>query len=61
MATSRPKKDAPLGTYRVLSPLDHDQVQYAPGESVELTDEAAKPLLDLRAVERTEPTQAPAA
>jgi hypothetical protein len=50
MAT-RPKKnnDAAL-TYEVLSPLEHDQVLYVPGEMVALTSDVAQPLLDCRVI-----------
>ena len=46
MATSRPKKDVPLATYLVLSPLNHDQIDYAAGETVELSSDQATPLLN---------------
>lgn len=35
---------APTKTYEVISPLEHDQVLYAVGESVELTDAEAAQL-----------------
>lgn len=38
--------DAPqVMAYTVISPLSHDQVWYAVGEEIELTDSQAAPLL----------------
>lgn len=43
--------------YIVYSPIEHDQVRYEIGEEVELTPEAAAPLLAVGAiVERSERT-----
>ncbi len=44
--------DAPKASYTVIAPLSHDQFDYAIGETVELTEAEAKPLLGL-AVEET--------
>lgn len=44
MATAK-KADQAKSTYRVISPLDHDQERYAIGDDVELTEDLAKPLL----------------
>lgn len=40
----------PTATYVVQSPLDHDNDRYAAGDTVELTEEQAKPLLELRVI-----------
>jgi hypothetical protein len=50
MATSRPKNapkdpNATLPTFEVLAPLQHDGAPYAPGDLVELNDDAAAALL----------------
>ena len=51
MATARKPKNAPrdpsvtLPTFDVLSPLQHDGVDYAPGDLVELDEAAAAALL----------------
>jgi hypothetical protein len=47
MATARKTaaEKAEKATYVVVSPLDHDQVRYALGEEVELTEAEAEPLL----------------
>lgn len=52
MATVRktPKADAPTSAYVVLSPLEHDQEPYAVGDPIELTDDQAKPLADVKAI-----------
>lgn len=36
---------APTKTYKVISALEHDNVAYAVGEPVDMTEEQAKPLL----------------
>lgn len=60
MATKPTKKPAgPAATYKVLSPLEHDQDAYAVGESIELTPEQAAPLLAVKAIEAA-PAQAAA-
>jgi len=40
----------PVEAYRVLQPLRHNLKHYSAGETVELTKEDAKPLLDLKVV-----------
>lgn len=45
MATAK-KKDGTKAVYKVLSNLEHDQVLYAPGDEVELTEAEAAPLLN---------------
>lgn len=40
-----------IRTYRALTRLNHDHVDYAVGSEVELTPEQAAPLLDVQAVE----------
>lgn len=47
-----PAADAPKASYTVTAPLSHDQIDYAPGETVELTEAEATPLLGL-AVQRS--------
>ena len=37
--------DGETKTFDVISPLDHDQERYEPGEQVELTEAQAAPLL----------------
>lgn len=37
--------DAPTQRYRVLSPLEHDQVRYAVGAEIDLTSAQANPLI----------------
>lgn len=54
MATA--KKDAVKASYEVTSPLEHDLVRYEVGETVELTEAQAAPLLD-----RADPVVKPAA
>lgn len=49
MATN-PKAAKAVKTYKVLTPLEHDGQPYSPGDPVELSDEQAKPLLDVKAV-----------
>ena len=49
MATN-PKAAKAVKNYKVLTPLEHDGQPYSPGEPVELSDEQAKPLLDVKAV-----------
>ena len=44
------KKDEPLKTYTVLTPVDHDLVRYEPGDAIELTAEQAAALLACGAV-----------
>lgn len=53
MATSKKaaaRADQPTATYTVQSPLDHDNDRYAAGDTVDLTEEQAKPLLELRVI-----------
>lgn len=49
MATT-PKAAKATKTYQVLTALEHDGQPYKAGEPIELTDEQAKPLLDVKAV-----------
>lgn len=51
-AAAGPDKTVQKKSYTVIEPLSHDQSDYAIGETVELTDAEAKPLLG-RAVEET--------
>lgn len=44
MATKK-SADAPTAKFEVLSPLQHDKVDYAIGETVELTEEQALALV----------------
>lgn len=46
-ATKASKADQARARYEVTSPLDHDQVRYEIGETVELTASQAEPLLGL--------------
>ncbi len=55
MATT--KKEAPKAVYIVLSPLQHDQEDYAEGSEVELTEAQAAPLMP----HTVKPKAAPAA
>lgn len=52
MATAKtPRADkAATKTYTVLGNLEHDGERYPPDSAVELTDDQAKPLLDLQVV-----------
>lgn len=56
MATAKTPPTAQAATkpatqlYTVLGNLEHDGEPYAPGSPVELTDDQAKPLLDLQVV-----------
>lgn len=38
-------------TYTVLTPVSHDNKDYAPGKSIDLDDDQAAPLLECKAVE----------
>lgn len=40
--------------YNVKAPVDHDNERYEVGEPIELEDKAAKPLLDVGAIEIAE-------
>lgn len=50
MATRKPKAEQTAGSYIVQSPLDHDGERYAPGDSVELSEDQAKPLLEAKVI-----------
>lgn len=53
MATTNTAKKAAEGktSYRVTSPIKDGEILYAEGDTIELTDKAAKELIDAGAVE----------
>lgn len=52
------KDAAPVGRYKVLSTLRHDGDNYVMGDTVELTEKQAAPLLKVNAVQLIKVTKA---
>lgn len=50
MATRKPRADTSTVTYTVLTPVEHDQVAYVPGDTIDLDADTAQPLLDCKAI-----------
>lgn len=42
---AKPKKDSPIGTYPVLSPIQDGDTRYEPGDSYDTTEDAAAELI----------------
>ena len=49
MATT-PKAPKATKTFKVLTPVEHDGELYTEGKPIELNEEQARPLLDVKAV-----------